>query len=251
MVEVERWRSAGCATLPSNTLNTQIHQFLFIKYKEISVNSTASTGYEIYLTDFDGLLWKERLEGSGLQDRLKIEASGLEIETGDLLKLLAQMCQNLVDSTAEISSDRKTLWLRTSVKIGFIKLKWTFKAEACNEEYNSMVRKDLLVPLLAGLREDKIVAIGGEVRIEDLNLFYETVVPKLVFPAVVIESSNNNSLETLNVNSLESDNLTLTPPSQSQIETQLEGIPVDIEEVKRKALEEQLTASKKKKKKLI
>lgn len=240
--EVERWRSAGCssATLASS------RNFFFIKYKEINgnVTSTTSTGYEIYLTNFDGLLWKERLEGSRLQDRLKVEAAGLEIETCDLLKLLAQMCQNLNDSTTEISSDRKTLWLRASVKIGFIKLKWTFKAEACNEEYISMVRTDLLVPLLAGLREDKVVAVRGEIKIEDLNLFYETVVPKLVF---------ESAPETTTQNSLESETTTLASPYQSHIETILEelNVPVDIEEVKRKALEDQLMASKKKKKKLI
>ena len=234
--EVERWRSAACSSAT-----------LFIKYKEINENlisTTTSSGYEIYLTNFDGLLWKERLEGPGLQDRLKVEAAGLEIETCDLLKLLAQMCQNLTDSTTEISSDRKTLWLRASVKIGFIKLKWTFKAEACNEEYNSMVMTDLLVPLLAGLRDDdnKVVAAGGEIKIEDLNLFYEKVVPKLVFESAPKPPTAPNSLES---------DLTI---SQSHVETQLEEIHVpadDIEEAKRKALEDQLLASKKKKKKLI
>ena len=255
MVQVDRWRFAGCATSFINAnyqpQTVDNKRKLYIKFRGLAT----SDGYEAFLTDFDGHLWKESLIGTDLQERLKLEASGLEIESSDLLKLLEQMCQNIVESSCETSSDMTNLILKTSVKIGFIKLKWTFKSDLCgNREYNEMIRTDFLMPFFGNLREDK--EIKNEIEDKELNAFYETVIPNLkqtpLKTAVV-----DDVLTFLSPvqNSFDSER-TLTPPiTGSPIPAPITvstPVPEEItEEMKRKALEEQLQAAKKKKMKLI
>jgi len=247
MVQVERWRFAGCATSFLNTNNQpqtiQNKHKLYIKFKGLATND----GYEAFLTDFDGNLWKEQLIGSDLQERLKSEASGLEIESSDLLKLLEQMCQNFVESSCETSSDMTNLILKTSVKIGFIKLKWTFKSELCGKrEYNEMIKTDFLMPFFANLRDDK--EIKDEIEDKELNSFYEIIIPNLKQPPkVVVEEMI--TFESLN--SLDSER-TITPPVTESTTVGVSSVIEEVtEEMKRKALEDQLQAAKKKKKKLI
>ena len=252
MVQVERWRFAGCATSFLNTNNQpqtiQNKHKLYIKFKGLATND----GYEAFLTDFDGNLWKEQLIGSDLQERLKSEASGLEIESSDLLKLLEQMCQNFVESSCETSSDMTNLILKTSVKIGFIKLKWTFKSELCGKrEYNEMIKTDFLMPFFANLRDDK--EIKDEIEDKELNSFYEIIIPNLKqSQKVVVEEMEMITFESFN--SLDSER-TITPPATETPVTMPSVSSVIEEEVteemKRKALEDQLQAAKKKKKKLI
>lgn len=258
MARFERWRFAGCATSFLNKNNqpqtVENKHKLYIKFRAL----TTSDGYEAFLTDFDGHLWKERLIGPDLQERLKSEASGLEIESPDLLKLLEQMCQNFVESACETSSDLTNLILKTSVKIGFIKLKWTFKSELCGvKEYNEMIKADFLMPFFANLRDDK--EIKKEIEDKELNSFYETVIPSLKQEEdeKISESENslNNSGTCDSSNSLDSQR-TLTPPNTtaatlSNSTTSASVTEEETEETKRKALEEQLQAAKKKKKKLI
>lgn len=252
MVQVERWRFAGCATSFSNTINqpqpkSDEHKHkLYIKFKALITND----GYEAFITDFDGHLWKERLVGSDLQERLKSEASGLEIESNDLLKLIEQMCQNFAESSLETSSDMTNLILKTSVKIGFIKMKWTFKSNLCvNREYNEMIRTDFLMPFFANLSDDK--EIKNEIDDKELNSFYETVIPNLKLAPKVPSVEETIIFESLD--SFDSQR-TLTPPNAVTVpssSTTTTTVPSVTEEMKRKALEEQLQAAKKKRKKLI
>lgn len=250
---MERWRSASCATNEStNNSNGGFYKnkhILYIKYKTLD----SLKGYEVYLTDFDGHLWSERLEGSALHNRLKSEASGLEIKTVDLLKLLEQMCQNFVESSCESSSDLKDLILRASVKIGFIKLKWTFKTEACPfSEYNEMIRKDFLLPFFADLRGDKV--IGNEIEDKDLTAFYEKIAPNLKqsdLPEKIIPISFIESPPSTDLNSFDSNETQMIESSPAKAKEPEPETVVSVEEIKRKELEEQLQASKKKKKKLI
>ena len=235
----ERWRYTGCATRESifkeatitDSHNSHDKHKLFMKFKSLP----NQIGYEALLTDFNGHLWRETLIGQELQDRLKSEASGLEIETADLLKLLHQMCENCLESSCEISSDMKNLILRTCVKIGFIKLKWTFKTESCGG-YNEMIKCDFLLPFFANLRDDKVVK--EEIDADELDTFYETIIPPLKTqdPPIILTVCNDEIPETCE------------PVDLSTVET---APLVDLEELKRKTLEEQLQASKKKKKKLI
>ena len=248
MSRSERWLFAGCATsFNEATFSHQSHtnNKLYIKFKILP----DKIGYEALLTDFNGHLWRETLIGRDLQYRLQSEASGLEIETPDLLNLLSQMCQNFIESSCEISSDLKNLILKTSVKIGFIKLKWTFKAESCGG-YDEMIKCDFLLPFFAYLRDDKVVR--ERIEADELDKFYETVIPNLktavVQKRIEIDSQETTLNEIANSNDAH-DNLTVTSPVNLSPNT-LEP-PVDSEELKRKALEEQLQAAKKKKKKLI
>lgn len=246
MVQVERWRFAGCATsfLNKNNLTHTIEtkHKLYIKFKGLPTND----GYEASLTDFDGNLWKEQLIGSDLQERLKSEASGLEIESSDLLKLLEQMCQNFLESSCETSSDMTNLILKTSVKIGFIKLKWTFKSELCGKrEYNEMIKTDFLLPFFANLRDDK--EIKDEIEDEGLNYFYENIIPSLKqTPKILVKDMKK--FESLN--SFDSE-LTLIPQATETAVMIPNGTEYVTEDLKRKELEDQLQAAKKKKKKLI
>lgn len=261
MVQVERWRFAGCATSFLNTNNqpqtVENKHKLYIKFRALATND----GYEAFLTDFDGNLWKERLVGLDLQERLKSEASGLEIESPDLLKLLEQMCQNFVESSCETSSDLTNLILKTSVKIGFIKLKWSFKSELCGtKEYNEMIKTDFLMPFFANLRDDK--EIKNEIEDKELNSFYETVIPNLIKhqDETIISESLNSLNNSVSFNSLDSQR-TLTPPNTGTVTPSTTNLTTSVqvpivteeetEEMKRKALEEQLQAAKKKRKKLI
>lgn len=253
MVQVNRWRFAGCATSFLNA-NHQPQQDkkhkLYIKFRGLSTKD----GYEAFVTDFDGHLWMERLEGSDLQERLKSEASGLEIESDDLINLLDQMCQNISDSSCETSSDMTNLILKTSVKIGFIKLKWTFKTGLCGyRDFNEMIKIDFLLPFFANIRDDK--EIKDEIGDKELNAFYETIIPNLIEPTV----ENVVTFASPTQNSIDSER-TLTPPTIETPESPPplptiaipNVVPEEItEEMKRKALEEQLQAAKKKKKKLI
>ena len=250
MVTNERWRSAGCAlnidyATTTATTTTIKYNKLFIKFKPLQ----SGAGYEVFISDFNGHLWQERLEGSGLQDRLKSEASGLEIETADLLKLLEQMCQNFAESSCETMSDFKDLILRASVKIGFIKLKWTFKTEICEPfQYNEMIRKDFLIPFFANLRDDKIMTESIEDK--ELTSFYENVLPSLQEPEIPIQRPIEEiiSFGSTDLNSPTTTELPLPTPIQKPAPTLPEP---NYEELKRKELEEQLQLSKKKKKKLI
>lgn len=254
MVQVDRWRFAGCATSFLNANNQpqpiKNKHKLYIKFKGLTKND----GYEAFLTDFDGHLWKEQLIGSDLQERLKSEASGLEIELSDLLKLLEQMCQNFAESWCETSSDMTNLILKTSVKIGFIKLKWTFKSELCGKrEYNEMIKTDFLMPFFANLSGDK--EIKDEIEDNELNSFYEIIMPNLkqtpkiaVAETITFESLNSfDSEKTLTPPVTETSALrtTVMIPSVSSVAEEV------TEEMKRKALEDKLQAAKKKKKKLI
>lgn len=261
MVQVERWRFAGCATSFLNTNNqpqtVENKHKLYIKFRAL----TSNDGYETFLTDFGGHLWKERLIGSDLQERLKSEASGLEIESPDLLKLLEQMCQNFVESSCETSSDLTNLILKTSVKVGFIKLKWTFKSELCGtKEYNEMIKADFLMPFFANLRDDK--EIKNEIEDKELNSFYETVIPNLkqkekTDEIIISESLNSSHAATSSVtlNSFDSQRTLTLPNTITTVTPSIASVPIvteeETEEMKRKALEEQLQAAKKKKKKLI
>lgn len=250
-MEVEKWRFTGCATSflyqpheSAPSFPTDKHK-LFLKFKALP----HQIGYEALLTDFNGHLWRETLFGCDLQDRLKSEASGLEIETPDLLSLLRQMCQNFLESSCETSSDLKNLILRASVKIGFIKLKWTFKAESCGG-YAEMIKEDFLLPFFANLRDDKL--IRDEFGEDELDKFYEIVIPNLKKESQETTMNNTNNYSPLSGSITETTdslitNLSTTPPP---IPIELAESP-DTEELKRKALEEQLQASKKKKKKLI
>ena len=251
---VERWRFTGCATSflyqPHETISstatlTDKHK-LFIKFKSLP----NQIGYEALFTDFNGHLWRETLIGQELQDRLKSEASGLEIETSDLLQLLDQMCQNFIESCCETSSDLKNLILKTSVKIGFIKLKWTFKAESCGG-YNEMIKGDFLLPFFANLRADKV--IRREFDDDELNLFYLTLMPNLNLESQSSCQSQETAASSSNLSSDSSNSCSLrailTPPPPP-IPIELLESP-ETEEMKRKALEEQLQPGKKKKKRLI
>lgn len=244
---LSRWRLAGCATnSPLITLDPS-HKYinLFIKYTE----STASTGYTVLLSDFCGRLWRETLTLDAVQERLELEASGLEIEPTDFLKLLDQMCQALTGSTCELSSDSQTLSLKAAVKIGFIKLKWNFKAEICPRlEYDQMIRNDFLLPFFANFRDDKTVQ--EDVDSEGLDSFYGMMTNLRILPRA---SHNTASTETpieFTETSIDSQ-ATLTPPQAEEPLSAPLNVPVVDEEGKRRELEEQLQASKKKKKKLI
>lgn len=244
----ERWLFAGCATSFNEvTFSHQSHtnNKLYIKFKILP----DQIGYEVLLTDFNGHLWRETLIGRDLQYRLQSEASGLEIETTDLLNLLNQMCKDIIESSCEMSSDLKNLILKASVKIGFIKLKWTFKAESCGG-YDEMIKCDFLLPFFAYLRNDKMVR--ERIEADELDKFYETVIPNLktAAPSAKIEvgSQETTSNDIANSNDTH-DSLSVLSPvnlSPNTLEPR-----VDLEELKRKSLEEQLQASKKKKKKLI
>lgn len=256
---VERWRPAGCATsfltTTTTSATTRPQTKLYIKF------IIAPHGYEAFVSDFKGHLWRERLENVALQDRLKSEASGLEIESGDLLKLLDQMTQNIVDSSSEISSDSTSLILRTSVKVGFIKLKWTFKTGLCsNLEHHEMMLNDFLMPFFGNLREDK--SIKDEIEGKELNCFYETILPNLKQQ----QEQRQRQEEQITINSpddylsldsfepkLTDSEMTMTPPLGEVVVNLIpSSMPPDLEETKRRQLEEALQANKnKKKKKLI
>lgn len=255
---VERWRLTGCATSFLNQphptaqpLETDRHK-LFLKFKSHQI------GYEALITDFNGHLWRETLFGSDLQERLKSEASGLEIETADLISLLDQMCENFIESTCETSSDLKNLILRTSVKVGFIKLKWIFKADLC-DGYVEMIKEDFLMPFFANLKDDDRV-VRDEINENDLENFYKLVNVK---KASVIESREEIVITESVLSATTLSQITTTAPSnwssqKTVLSTQATLSPPpriiepeespDTEEKKRKALEEQLQASKKKKK---
>lgn len=252
---MERWRSACCATNETEKSSSGFYQNkhtnLFIKFNAFP----CSAGYQVFLTDFNGRLWQERLEGQSLQDRLKSEASGLEIESADLLKLLDEMCKTFVESSCESSSDSKTLILRTFVKIGFIKLKWTFKTEICEaHEYEEMIKKDFLLPFFANFRADRI--LKDEIDEEDLVSFYELVKPESLKKAETVEKPliesplpTTEKEKEQEFHSLDS-NATESPLPLAKAEP-VESVEANLENIKRRELEEQLQAAKKKKKKLI
>lgn len=241
------WRFTGCATSsfyqPHSSSNSGLfeNRKLFLKF-QILPNEV---GYQVLLTDFHENLWRETLIGQDLQDRLKSETAGLEIETGDLVNLLHQMSQNITECLCENSSDFKNLILKTSFKIGFIKLKWTFKTESCGG-YAEMIKEDFLLPFFANLRDDKL--IKDDFDDADLIRFYELVIPNVkrsnpVFsPLAELQSQPITHLNGTIIDEDYSNSTTQSPPI---IEA------VDLEEIKRKALEEHLQTSKKKKKKLI
>lgn len=242
------WRYTGCATSsfysiePFSGNNNPEHK-LYLKFNILP----NEIGYQVLLTDFKGNLWRETLIGQDLQDRLKSETTGLEIDTKDLINLLEQMCQNIIESSCENSSDFKNLILKTSVKIGFIKLKWTFKTESCGG-FAEMINQDFLLPFFANLRDDKL--IKDDFNEEDLTNFYEILIPK-------VKRSEPIRFEPIKSEPIkcEETQLIIESPQPSLNENPNDGVysrpPVDVEEMKRKALEEQLQASKKKKKKLI